>query len=321
MPDGSHTPPFAAQAFRRRWWPRLRTALIVIFFLLVAGLLVIQARQVDWREVAGGIRGYGAGTLVAAAALASAGHLLYTTYELLARRYTGHRLRWSRVMSIAFVSYVINLNLGPLIGAMAFRFRLYSRFGIGRGTIARVLGFSIVSNWLGYLLLAGVLFSLRVVVLPADWDIGAAALQALGAVMIAVVAVYLWSCARARRRSLSMREFVVELPPLPLAALQVASSCASWMTMGAILFVLLGQQVAYPVVLGVLLLAAVAALLTHIPAGLGVLEATVVLLLGHRVPTAELLAAVLTYRAFYYLMPLVPALAVFLWLEARRYRP
>ena len=69
--------------------------------------------------------------------------------------------------------------------------------------------------------------------------------------------------------------------------------------------------------LSVLLIAAVAGVITHVPAGLGVLEAVFVALLSHQVPKGELLGALLAYRAVYYLGPLVLATAAYLLVEAR----
>jgi glycosyltransferase 2 family protein len=59
---------------------------------------------------------------------------------------------------------------------------------------------------------------------------------------------------------------------------------------------------------------------THVPGGLGVLEAVYVAVLGARVPTASLLAALLAFRALYYVLPLAVAAALHLVLElgARR---
>ncbi|MFW6094204.1 MAG: lysylphosphatidylglycerol synthase domain-containing protein [Pseudomonadota bacterium] len=304
----------------RKWWPRLRVPAALVFLGAVAVMLGLVAAEVRWREVAGAIRGYRTGTVLAAVGLAAAGHLLYTSYDLLARAYTAHGLPWTRTIAIAFTSYAFNLNLGPIIGAMGFRYRLYSRFGLGAGTITRVLGFSVVSNWLGYLFLAGLLFAAGLVELPGVWREGTMALRVLGIAMLLVVAGYLWWCARATRRCFELRGFEVVLPSPGVALLQLAASSASWLTMSAILFVLLPQQVPFATVLGVLLLGAIAGVATHIPAGLGVLEATFVLLLDHLAPVTELLAAVLTYRAAYYLAPLALALPAYGWLEVRARR-
>ena len=98
--------------------------------------------------------------------------------------------------------------------------------------------------------------------------------------------------------------------------LQLALSVANWSVMAGVVWVLLRGQIDYATVLTVLLIAAVAGVLAHVPAGLGVLEAVFVALLSHRAPPHTLIAALLAYRALYYLLPLALALPVFLTLDA-----
>jgi uncharacterized membrane protein YbhN (UPF0104 family) len=69
-----------------------------------------------------------------------------------------------------------------------------------------------------------------------------------------------------------------------------------------------------------MLLASVAGLVTHIPAGLGVLEAVFVALLSGRMAQGELLAALLGYRVIYYLAPLVVAGILYFVVNARARR-
>ena len=102
-----------------------------------------------------------------------------------------------------------------------------------------------------------------------------------------------------------------------MAALQVLMSCTNWLVMGGIIFVLLQGKVVYGAVLSVLLVAAVAGVITHVPAGLGVLEGVFVALLSHQVPGGQLLGALLTYRAIYYLGPMLLAGALYLLAETR----
>jgi uncharacterized membrane protein YbhN (UPF0104 family) len=83
------------------------------------------------------------------------------------------------------------------------------------------------------------------------------------------------------------------------------------------MYILLDARVAFPVVVEVLLVAAIAGVITHVPAGLGVLEAVFLALLSHQVPKNELLGALLMYRAIYYLAPLAIATALYLLVEAR----
>jgi uncharacterized membrane protein YbhN (UPF0104 family) len=55
---------------------------------------------------------------------------------------------------------------------------------------------------------------------------------------------------------------------------------------------------------------------THVPAGLGVLEFVFVALLSHVVPESRLIAALLGYRAIYYIAPLMVAAVLYLVMEA-----
>lgn len=300
-----------------RRWPRTRRVLTVLFFAVVAWLLVSHARTIDWGEVFTVIRNTPAQSLALAAALAALSHSIYGTYDLLGRAWTGHRLRSGKVAAVTFVSYAFNLNFGSLVGGFAFRYRLYSRLGLGNDVITRVLGLSLVTNWLGYLVLAGAVFAFQVITPPEGWSFSAAALRWLGAALLAAAAAYLLLCGASRRREWTLRGHTLVLPPLKLALLQLVLSCANWMTIAAVIFVLLQGKAAYPLVLGVLLMAAVAGVITHIPAGLGVLEAVFVTLLGGHLPHGEVLGALLTYRALYYLAPLTIACAVYLTLEAQ----
>ena len=106
------------------------------------------------------------------------------------------------------------------------------------------------------------------------------------------------------------------LPSFPLGALQLTLAATNWATMGLLLFVLMPPGLPYTDVLGALLLAAIASAVAHIPAGIGVLEAVFLALLGYRMPAPQLLAALLAYRACYYLGPLLVAIAGYAWLEA-----
>ncbi len=76
----------------------------------------------------------------------------------------------------------------------------------------------------------------------------------------------------------------------------------------------------YPTVLMVLLVAAIAGVVTHVPAGLGVLEAVFIALLAGQVPAPTLLGVLLAYRALYYLAPLALAVPLFLVMEIRHRR-
>ena len=302
-------------ARRRRGWSRAKTLLTWAFFGLVAWLLVSHAREIEWRDVGQAISALPASTLALAASLSVLGHLVYGCYDLLSRHYVGFNLGTTRVMLTTFVSYVFNLNLGSLVGGLGLRYRLYSRQGLGKGTISRIIAFSMWTNWLGYLALAGVLFVLAPIELPADWALSRASLQLLGAALMALASAYLLACATSRRRQWTVRSHDLELPSLRLAAAQLLMAAANWMLIGAIVWVLLQDRIDYGTTLTVMLVAAVAGVLTHVPAGIGILEAVFVTLLAGRLPASEILGALLVYRAIYYLIPLAVGAVAFLVIE------
>lgn len=216
---------------------------------------------------------------------------------------------------MAFVSYVFNLNLGALVGGIAFRYRLYSRFGLGNLRITILLGMSLVTNWLGYGLVAGGLFASGTLELPDSWKISNTTLQGIGMVLLAMTISYLAMCLYRGGTVLMLRGHAIVIPPLRLAGLQLLLSSLHWLLMSATIYVLLGQQVSYGMVLGVLLLSAVAGAVAHVPGALGVLEAVFIAMLSHQVPRSELLAALLAYRATFYLSPLLIAALAYIGIE------
>jgi len=313
----------AARPARRRgftsrvWWPWVRRALTIAFFALVALLVISEARKVDWVEVLASMRRLPAPVLLGAAALALTSHLLFSCFDLLGRHYTGHKLRTPAVMAVNFISYAFNLNLGALVGGVAFRYRLYSQLGLNLGVITRVLSLSMLTNWLGYVLLAGITLTWWPLDWPANWRLHGHALQFVGVLLIAAPMGYLLVCAFVPRRTWGVRGHKVTLPSSRLAALQLLMSCTNWLVMANLMALLLQHRVPFHLVLGALLAAAIAGVITHVPAGLGVLEAVFIALLHGYLPKEALVAVLLTYRALYYLLPLLVATLMYVLLEAR----
>lgn len=306
---------------RHPWLRRAARLLFYAFLAAVAVLLARYARSIDWSQVAAALRAYDRSTLALAAALTFASYAVYAGYDLAARRYAHHHLSTRRTVFIAAVSYTFALNIGALVGGAGFRYRLYSHSGLGVGTISRIVAFSVSTNWIGYTALAGTLFALEPPAPPPGWEIGATGLRVLGVAMLLAVLAYLAACHFTHGRVFHVRGHHFRLPSPAMALLQVALAATNWMLMGALLYVLLPDALSWPTVLGVLLLASVATAMAHIPAGIGVLEAVFIALLAHRVPQAQLLAGLLAYRAFYYLVPLLLAVAAYLLFEARGRRP
>ncbi len=304
-----------------RWWPWLKRGLTLGFFACIVALLVQRGRNMDWAQVGQSLLQYTAPTLATAGLLAMLSYALYASFDLIGRRYSRHRLSHRAVLSTALVSYAFNLNMGALVGGVGFRYRLYSRYGLSTSSITRVLGMSMIGNWIGYALLAGGVLASGALALPEQARYGDELLRVLGLLLFSLAPAYLALCAFSTRREWTVRGASIALPHGRMALLQLAVSTANWLVIAAIPYVLLESRIDYPLVLGALLLGAIAGVVTHVPAGIGVLEAVFLTVLKGQVDQAPLLAALLAYRALYYLLPLLIAVVAYLAIEARLHRP
>ncbi|QXI26344.1 lysylphosphatidylglycerol synthase domain-containing protein [Pseudomonas vanderleydeniana] len=301
----------------RVWQIRGRQWLTLGFILLVCTLLLLMARHLDWSQVQRSIEGYGSQTLLLGLALALLSYALVSGYDLIARRYTGHSLPIRHVLPVAFVCYAFNLNFTTWVGGIALRLRLYKRLGLTTGTVTQIITLGIVTNWIGYAALAGLVFSMRLVKLPDSWSLGMLGLQLIGLALVAIAVGYLLACGLAKRRTWAWRRYEITLPSLRLALFQMGLGTSNWVVMASLMFLLLPASLSYPTVLGVLLISCLAGVIAHIPAGLGVLEAVFLALLHDHIEQGPLVAALLGYRTLYYLTPLLLAVISYLILEKR----
>ncbi|NDJ58376.1 UPF0104 family protein [Enterobacteriaceae bacterium 4M9] len=302
----------------KKRWRRINKILTLLFLSAVVVLMVIYARKINWEEVWDVIHNYNRTALYGACALVALSYLIYGCYDLMARAWCGHHIAKRQVMMVATICYAFNLTLSTWIGGIGMRYRLYSRLGLKSSVITRIFSLSITTNWLGYILLGGILFTFGMVPLPAHWYVDENTLRLLGIVLLVSIAVYLWMCAYAKKRSVTVRGHTLELPGWRFAMLQLVISSANWMVMAAIIWLLMGREAHYFFVLGVLLVSSIAGVIVHIPAGIGVLEAVfIALLAGEHVPQGKLIAALLAYRVLYFFIPLLLATLGYLWLESR----
>ncbi|CAH0649592.1 MULTISPECIES: lysylphosphatidylglycerol synthase domain-containing protein [Pseudomonas] len=302
---------------RTTWQTWAKRVLTVAFLILIPVLLYQLARNLDWNEVRQSLLAYKPGTLVIGLAIAVCSYLTFASYDLLARAYTGHQLPARQVLPVAFVCYAFNLNFTTWVGGVALRYRLYGRLGLDTPTITRILTLGLLTNWMGYMLLAGSVFALGLVELPGNWAVGTTGLRLIGVLLLAITAAYLLACGLAKKRTWRWREHEVTLPTLRLALCQVALGASNWALMALLIYWLLPGDAFYPAILGILLISCVAGVVAHIPAGLGVLEAVFLALLHGQMAQGTLVAALLGYRTLYYLIPLVVAIVTYLVLEKR----
>lgn len=252
--------------------------------------------------------------LAGAAALTLANYVVLTGYDLLAMRYVGRRLPLASVATTAFVANALGNNFGnTLITGAAVRYWSYTSAGLSGPDIARVVVFCSASFWLGYLLVGGLLFAISPLVLPAGVRWAGPTTRTLGLACLLLLATYVavTLVAGFQRRRLSFGTWALHPPSPALTLGQLTVGVFDVCLMAAVFYALLPAGDATLVeCMAVVLVALVAGNLSLVPGGLGVFESVVVLMFGGRLPAASLAAALLAYRAVYFLAPLLVAVAL-----------
>lgn len=180
--------------------PLLKRMLTLAFLAAVAFFVAKEAHQVDWLEVRAALSGMSPSVVAMAMGFALASHLLVSCFDLTGRYYVHSRLPVSTVMMVNFVSYAFNLSFGAIVGALGFRYRLYTRCGMSVADVTRVISLSMLTNWIGHVLLGGVWLVWMPVPLPQEWRGYTWGLRIIGVALIALTLAYLAFCATARRR-------------------------------------------------------------------------------------------------------------------------
>lgn len=301
---------------REKWRARGLQLLGLVFFFAVAWLLYNGFREMEWREIREALLRYDRWTMAAGAGIALTGFVLASFYDLLSRHYEKHKVSTPQCMATGFISLAFSMNLGSLVGAWGMRYRLYTRFGLRTAQITRLITMALLTNWSGFVLMAGLVFTFFPPQLPQSWPLHGSAITVLGMILLGLAATYLTLCARGGR-DWQVRGVRLRRPRLRFALLQLAASCASWLAPISVIALFMPENIPYIQVMGVLFVSSIAGLIARVPAGLGVVEAVFVALLGSEVHYAPLLAAILAYRGVYYLLPFLVALCFYGVLEWR----
>ncbi len=275
-----------------------------------------------YADVVAGLRGVPSASLLLSLGLVTLGYLILGGYDRLASRYAGRPLDRGRSHLVAFLAYAVGNNTGfANLGTSSIRLRMYAQWGYSGLEIGSIIAFCGLTFWLGYLTLGGAVFLAAPPPLPSGLWLPGGSTRPLGALFLLLVAAYLVAClARRAPIRIGALEFAA---PGRLALPQILLATIDWTVAGSALYVLLPEHANLPLpqFLGIFLLAQVAALLSHVPAGLGVLESALVLLLAApERPPAAVLGTVLVYRVLYYFVPLFAALTLLAGLEAARRR-
>jgi len=288
---------------------RLAPLLSVLIFGFALFLLHRELADFRFHQVIEFLEALPAERLLLAFGCTLLGYLALAGYDVLGFRYAQAELPLHRVGLASFVGYAVSNALGhPLFTGTPLRARFYTGWGISGVDVARVLSFSLATFWLGFFTLSGATFVLEPIAVPAFFHLGGLTARPLGILLLGLVLAY-GVASIGFRGTLAIFGLELELPAPGLALSQIALGSLDWSLAAAVLYALLPEswEISFPAFLSAFLLAQVGGLLSQVPAGLGVFETLMVLLLPRTFPRTDVLGALVAYRAVYYLMPLLVA--------------
>ncbi|PPD46653.1 MAG: hypothetical protein CTY15_01190 [Methylocystis sp.] len=280
-------------------------------FLLAAVLLGHTLANVSFANLGASLAETSGWQIMKALALTALSYLALTGYDVVALRHIGAYAPY-RVASLAsFASYAISFNLGfPVVTSAAVRYWVYARAELTALQVANVTVFAGVTFWLGMTLMMGVGMIMGAVALSHVDHVPAFLHFLLGVAVVAGVAFYcVW--AALERRFVSIRGHVFELPGLAPSLAQIALGVVDICAAAGALYALLpaGVDLDFLPFVAVYVFACLLGVISHAPGGLGVFEATMLAALPG--PSHEsVLASLLLFRAIYYFLPFIFALAV-----------
>ena len=297
----------------------LRRLLPLLWVAIAAGaawVLVERIEEIDFEDVAQHLSSVPLPTIVTALLCAAGVYITIGLYEGIAVRLaSGGNLRWQ-----AFRTAVIANPLGRAIGVAmvsggALRYRMYAPEGLSLKQIGAVILLVAMPYVFGVGWLIDVSLLLHLKEASRAFQLPVAAVAVFGVLGLAKDVGWLAFVAT-RTQPIVLRGQPIRLPSLRDALVQIAFGLSQISLMTTILYLFMPPELnmTWPAFVAVYCIAFVAGQMSNVPAGLGVLEAALFLMLPH-VPPGKLVGSVLAYRAVYELVPLGVALVLLLIYE------
>lgn len=269
-------------------------------------LLLRNVAQFDFEQAIHSLSSISTSRVIGILIFAASSYACLTCFDWLGLKYVGHALPYRQAALASFTALSLGHNIGlAALSSGAVRYRFYSRWGLGPIEVGKLIVFCGVTVGLGLVTLGGIALLLMPGLSSGVIGTGPGAARILGCICLSVPIAYVGAAFGEMR--IKVRRWSLEFPSVPLALAQVLLGTLNFALVAACLHQALAAfaDVRYPAVVAVYVLANSAAIASHVPGGLGVIEAAVLFLL----PGSASLAAVIAFRIAYFLLPLPFGLA------------
>jgi uncharacterized membrane protein YbhN (UPF0104 family) len=248
-------------------------------------------------------------TLVAYAALAG--------YDRIALQHLKRKVGWVFITLTSFTTYALSHNVGASVfsGAVV-RYRAYTSKGLSVAEIGVLVALCSFTFAIGTIMLIGLVLVYEpditerfVDILPVE------ASRTTGFILLAIVGLYVIGSLM-KLRPLKIGSFTLFYPVPRLVIQQLVIGPIELLGAAGIIYFALPEagNPGFMIILGIFLVSFSAALISHAPGGLGVLELVFVTGLPDMNP-ADVIAALLVFRLFYLIIPFIFGLFIILFFE------
>ncbi len=287
----------------KKWAPG-----IIGLALFALGLFALQKllAGVHLSDITAQLRKMPLHTLAYAFLFTVAGYASLIGYDWLALRYIRKKLPFSIVAFTSITAFGLSNTVGvAALSGGAVRYRIYSRLGLNAIEIASISLYCALFFGLTVTIIGASALVYQPSALEAIFSYSQNTVRIIAAAYL-VIALLFFVFMHGRVVKLPFLEHTFEFPGPANYLMQVIVSLLDMGFAAATLYVLLPAiDVSFPVFLVIFASALVAGILSHVPGGAGVFESVIILGLGGSSTLSGLAAALLTYRAIYYLFPFI----------------
>jgi uncharacterized membrane protein YbhN (UPF0104 family) len=291
---------------------RNKISVAVSLLILVTAVFALfhVLRDIDVGKVIAALEAQSPRNILIASVFVVAGYITLTFYDYFALRTIGHHAVPFQVAAVAsFTSYTIGHALGAatLTGGLV-RFRIYSVWGLSAIDVAKIAFVTGMTFWLGNAFILGGALSYAPEAASIVDHLPLWINRGIGLSALSGIAAYLLWLAP-QPRTVGYSRWKIVLPNVRFSLVQIAIGAMDLGLVTLAMYTLLPHSppVAFITVMVIFLTATLLGTVSHVPGNLGIIEAAMLIGLP-QFQKEELLAALLTFRVVYFVIPLLFAM-------------
>ena len=294
-------------------WPIIGLAAVIVS----VWLLYKELRSISLEDVIDSLHAIPVHGWILAAASAVGSYLALAGYDRVALRHLNRKVSWLFVAICSFTTYALSHNIGASVfsGAVV-RYRAYTSKGLTGAEVAVLVAFCSFTFALGTLMLSAIVLLIEPEILQRfNEDLPVSFSYTIAIIMLAGVLLYVFG-SWLHFRPLRIGRWELTYPRLPIVLRQLVVGPLELVGAAGIIYFTLPEagNPGFLIILGIFLASFSAALISHAPGGLGVLE--LVFLTGlPDMDQADVLAALIVFRLLYLLIPFAISIFVVLYFE------